>query len=765
MDIESSGPNRMKRLDDFTIQLDDEDVDNGGLAHISLVGKVLSDKSLNRGAVKNILGKAWGDQMGVKASDLGMNLFLFTFQRKEDMEDVLRKGPWYVMNKLVSLQYWTTQAIMKEIDFSRVQFWVQVHDLPLENLNVRCAEKILQHMGEVVEMEDPVEEGVFIRNFIRARVILNVQNPLSTGCWIPRKNLPKIWVSFKYEKLQDLCFNCGIIGHEQRFCKAAKEMSRVDKKMARYGQKQSVPPAKELNIIREEKERWSQKSRAEEQANNNTSRAEGGVGDIESEQGALIIRMQGENEQGNMPGGRDERGEDGNNRNREGNHIDDEEEDKLPDGWYPVSPESSPSPTLRMLKGTCSDSPYVHLPYSNLRLHKEYPGFIFDAGERRFGEFPWRTSAMEAEAKLQVEVGGRCTELMGELTSDTNLLCRERGREEAVECERGERRKGKATQQRRERSDYFLMDGSLAEIKGECSKGSKEQRVESQKNIDGSLAAGSRRDLMAHSSELEKRRNSGVAEEYSWEKEQKNNIEVYAKIQEDLLHLRQEVKEYYEGKSTGEAQPKQCGPEGNPLPATRVDLEHRQPRPGLGPEILEDLGLVPEFIGLKDVVILEDYPSPPDRYFSLQLNQEEIRRCKEKCKVPFKNDNRYKVVFKKKGKKKTGRPERAMEKKGYWVEFPLEKGEENDRADVKLQEDEEQSLISGMGKALILKRVRDNSLAAECVDEREKGSPSKRLRREQVMEAMEMDQGGQNGDDLCDLMAEEAGLYTPPTSP
>lgn len=70
-----------------------------------------------------------------------------------------------------------------------------------------------------------------------------------------------------------------------------------------------------------------------------------------------------------------------------------------------------------------------------------------------------------------------------------------------------------------------------------------------------------------------------------------------------------------------------------------------------------------------------------------------------------------------------------------------------------------------MGKALILKRVRDNSLAAECVDEREKGSPSKRLRREQVMEAMEMDQGGQNGDDMCDLMAEEAGLYTPPTSP
>lgn len=40
------------------------------------------------------------------------------------------------MGKLVSVQNWSNQATMEDIDFYRVQFRVQLHGLPLENLNV-----------------------------------------------------------------------------------------------------------------------------------------------------------------------------------------------------------------------------------------------------------------------------------------------------------------------------------------------------------------------------------------------------------------------------------------------------------------------------------------------------------------------------------------------------------------------------------------------------------------------------------------------------
>lgn len=43
---------------------------------------------------------------------------------------------------------------------------------------------------------------------------------------------------------------------------------------------------------------------------------------------------------------------------------------------------------------------------------------------------------------------------------------------------------------------------------------------------------------------------------------------------------------------------------------TRIDLKSGSNQPGLGPQHIEDLGLHKEDIGLKEKVILKDYPSP-----------------------------------------------------------------------------------------------------------------------------------------------------------
>lgn len=73
-----------------------------------------------------------------------------------------------------------------------------------------------------MEIEDPIVEGKVFRPFIRARMEIDIQYPLSTGCWFPRKKFPRVWVFVKYKRLQDLCYNCGIIGHEQKICKRTR---------------------------------------------------------------------------------------------------------------------------------------------------------------------------------------------------------------------------------------------------------------------------------------------------------------------------------------------------------------------------------------------------------------------------------------------------------------------------------------------------------------------------------------------------------------
>lgn len=151
------------------------DVEIGGdesleLARRTLVSKILSGRFINKGAVKNILSKAWGEPAGLKITEMGHNMLTFTFSEMKEALEVIRKGPWYVMNNLVSLQFWIPDASAFELDFSLISFWIQVHGLPLGALNTMVVSKIMATFGTVKEVEDPRVEGNLLRTFMRARV-------------------------------------------------------------------------------------------------------------------------------------------------------------------------------------------------------------------------------------------------------------------------------------------------------------------------------------------------------------------------------------------------------------------------------------------------------------------------------------------------------------------------------------------------------------------------------------------------------------------
>ncbi|KAF7811508.1 reverse transcriptase [Senna tora] len=143
----------------------------------SLVGKLLTEKQVNKNTAISMIKKGWNVQEDVSIMEVGNNTFLFSFANLEDYNRVNKGRPWTILGSLLNIQ--------------------------------RCSSNVIR-----------VGSRVGDRGCL---------------CWrvygFPSLVLPglaKVWVSGNYEKLSHFCFNCGRIGHEDRLCKDKEKVLTGD---------------------------------------------------------------------------------------------------------------------------------------------------------------------------------------------------------------------------------------------------------------------------------------------------------------------------------------------------------------------------------------------------------------------------------------------------------------------------------------------------------------------------------------------------------
>ncbi|KAE8704287.1 hypothetical protein F3Y22_tig00110458pilonHSYRG00436 [Hibiscus syriacus] len=168
-------------------------------------------------------------------TELSENTYLFTFKEEREAEQILEEGPWSVMGYCICLHRWQPGLSLKELDFSQVAYWVQVHGLSLDQMSPKNAKKVGDQIGRVLEIEDPISSHGIRRGFFRIRVLIDVSKSLPSGFWASRAGKSNIWVSFKYEHLADFCYKCGCVGHVDAHCVKDTVMSIPDPSLPKYG--------------------------------------------------------------------------------------------------------------------------------------------------------------------------------------------------------------------------------------------------------------------------------------------------------------------------------------------------------------------------------------------------------------------------------------------------------------------------------------------------------------------------------------------------
>ncbi|XP_030936731.1 uncharacterized protein At4g02000-like [Quercus lobata] len=193
-----------------------------------LVMKVLSRRGVILDAPRKNVRMLWKPNKSISILVIEEEMFLVEFDDERDKRRVLEMSPWHYEKQLVLLQDFDGDQDPKDIVLRWYPFWVQMYNLPLKHRTRETGMAIGASLGEVLEV-DVADSRVQWGKCLRVRVKIDVSRKLIRGRKINVDEGVAWWVLFKYERLPNFCYRCGLLENDLKDCTQKEELDKTGK--------------------------------------------------------------------------------------------------------------------------------------------------------------------------------------------------------------------------------------------------------------------------------------------------------------------------------------------------------------------------------------------------------------------------------------------------------------------------------------------------------------------------------------------------------
>ena len=211
-------------------------VDDGAeVGNKCLLGKLLLRRAFNTEAMRLVFLKIWRIKSGMTIREVGERLFLFYFEDALERDKAFQKQPWSFNKSLLVLNEFDGHTHPETVNMEWCPFNVQIHGLPFDMMTKKIGTILGEAIGDVEEVDSDESQMAWGR-WLKVRVAINVSKPLKRGKVLSVPGNGKALAMFRYERLPDFCYICGILDHQEQDCDKAVQLKKEGKKANReYG--------------------------------------------------------------------------------------------------------------------------------------------------------------------------------------------------------------------------------------------------------------------------------------------------------------------------------------------------------------------------------------------------------------------------------------------------------------------------------------------------------------------------------------------------